>query len=249
MKILDHLISTLDFNASVKDIRQGVFHTAVVTRSCGLAATLPRDALRQSPPLVKDSGTLLDWTPAALVNLAHSASILEAAIGMATLNSLLKIDETSCREWNAADLILEKGKGRRVAVVGHFPFLPRVREAAKVLWVIEKNPREDDFGEDQADRWIPQADVVAITGTALTNHTLEALLALCRSEAFVVLLGDTAPLSPILFEYGVDAISGTRVVQPDLVLRHVSQGANFRQIQGVRRLTLLKPERAGGTPG
>ena len=31
MKILDDLISTLDFNASVKDIRQGVFHTGVLT--------------------------------------------------------------------------------------------------------------------------------------------------------------------------------------------------------------------------
>jgi len=50
----------------------------------------------------------------------------------------------------------------------------------------------------------------------------------------------TAPLSPILFDYGVDAVSGTQVVDSDVVLRCVSQGANFRQIRGVRRLTLLK---------
>ena len=243
MKILDHLISTLDYDAApVRDIRQGVFHTAVVTRHGGLAATLPRDALRQPPPLVKESGSLLDRTPAELVAMAYSESILEAAIGMATLNSLLNIDESACREWNAAELILEKGKGRNVAVVGHFPFLPKVREAAQNLWVIEKNPREGDLGEDQAGQFIPQADVVAITGTALTNHTLEALLALCRPAAFVVLLGDTAPLSPVLFDYGVDAVSGTQVVEPEVVLRHVSQGANFRQIRGVRRLTLLKPD-------
>lgn len=242
MKILDHLISVLDVGAPVQDVRQGVFHTAVVTRHGGLAATLPRDALRQAPPLVKESGSLLDRTPAELVAMARSDSILEAAIGMATLNSLLEIDESVCREWNAAELILEKGKGRNVAVVGHFPFLPKVREAAHNLWVIEKNPHEGDLGEDQAGQFIPQADVVAITGTSLTNHTLESLLALCRPAAFVVLLGDTAPLSPVLFEYGVDAISGTRVVEPEVVLRHVSQGANFRQIRGVRRLTLLKPD-------
>jgi len=29
----------------------------------------------------------------------------------------------------------------------------------------------DDLGEDAAERVIPQADVVAITGTALTNHS------------------------------------------------------------------------------
>ena len=52
MKILDDLIAALNFNDTVKDIRQGVFHTGVLTRHCGLAATLPRDALRQTPPLV-----------------------------------------------------------------------------------------------------------------------------------------------------------------------------------------------------
>ena len=44
MVILDDIIATLDFNATVRDIRQGVFHTAVLTRNCGLAASLPRDA-------------------------------------------------------------------------------------------------------------------------------------------------------------------------------------------------------------
>ena len=240
MKILDHLISTLNFDATLKDVRQGVFHTAVLTRNCGLAATLPMDALRQDPPLVKEPGTLLDKTTAELVKLAYSESILEASIGMAAINSLMDVDECACLELNAADLILGKGKGKRVAIVGHFPFLPKVREIAKELWVIEKNPREGDFDETQADRWLPLADLVAITGTSLTNHTIEHLLSLCRPEAFVILLGDTAPLSPVLFEYGVDAVSGTKVIDPDLVLKCVSQGANFRQIRGTRRLTLLR---------
>ena len=77
---------------------------------------------------------------------------------------------TACRELNAAELILEKGVGKNVAVIGHFPFLPRIRDRVKALWVIEKNPREGDFGENEADRRVPQADAVAITGTALTNH-------------------------------------------------------------------------------
>lgn len=240
MEILDRLIAALDVSASVRDVRQGVFHTAVVTRHCGLAASLPRDALRQAPPLVKDAGSLLDKSAAELVRLAYSDSLLEAAIGMATLNSLLDVDETACREVNAAELILENGRGRDVAVVGHFPFLPKVRDVARELWVVEKNPREGDLGEAAAARVLPQADVVALTGTSMTNHTLPDLLALCRPEAFVILLGDSAPLSPILFDYGVDAVSGTRVADVDAALRGVSQGANFRQIRGLRRLTLLK---------
>lgn len=240
MQILDDLISALNFNTSVKDIRQGVFHTGVLTRYCGLAATLPRDALRQEPPMVKEPGALLQKTPLELARLSYSPSILEAAIGMATINSLLEIDESTCIELNAAELIMKKGKGKRVAVVGHFPFIPRVIKSAKELWVIEKNPQKGDFGEAEADNLIPRADVVAITGTALTNHTMEHLLGLCNPRAYVIVLGDTAPLSTILFDHGLDAISGTKVNDADLSLRCVSQGANFRQIKGVRRLTLMK---------
>ncbi len=240
MKILDDLFLALNFDATVKDIRQGVFHTGVLTRNCGLAATLPRDALQQEPPMVKEPGFLMDKTPQELAQLAYSQSILEAAIGMATINSLLEVDETSCIELNAAELIIEKGKGKRIAVVGHFPFIPRVRKYSKDVWVIEKNPKEGDFGEAEADNLIPQADVVAITGTALTNHTMEHLLELRHSRAYVILLGDTAPLSPILFDYGVDALSGTKVVDSDLAFQCVSQGANFRQIRGVKRLTMMK---------
>jgi len=238
--ILNDLISILNFDVAVKDIRMGVFHTGVITRNCGLAATLPRDALRQEPPMVKAPGFLLDKDPLELAQLAYSQSILEAAIGMATINSLLEVDEASCIELNAAELIMEKGKGKRIAVVGHFPFIPKVRECSKELWVIEKNPKEGDFGEAEAENLIPRADVVAITGTAITNHTMDHLLELCHPRAYIIALGDTAPLSPILFDYGLNAISGTRVMNAQLALRCVSQGANFRQIRGVKRLTMIK---------
>jgi uncharacterized protein (DUF4213/DUF364 family) len=87
---------------------------------------------------------------------------------------------------------------------------------------------------------IPQADVVAITGPSLTTHTLDHLLELSDPKAYVVMLGDTAPLTSFLFEHGVNAVSGTRVIDPDLAPRCVSQGANFQQIKGVRRLTMMK---------
>jgi len=240
MKIIDDLISTLNFDAPVRDIRQGVFHTGVLTRYCGLAATLPLDALKQEGPLVREPGFLLDKTSRDLAQMVYSESLLEAAIGMATINSLLEVDIHSCTELNAAEIILERGEGKKVAIVGHFPFLPRVREKAKALWVIEKNPREGDFNETEADRFIPQADVVALTGTSLTNHTLPHLLELCNPRAFIIMLGDTVPLSPVLFDYGVHALSGTRVIDADLALRCVSPGATFRQIEGAKKLTMAK---------
>ncbi len=240
MKILDDLMSTLDVEVDIRDIRQGLFHTAVLTRNCGLAATLPRDALRQEQPSVRQPGYLLEKETPELVQMAYSESILEAAIGMATINSLLDIKDEECIELNAGKLIAEKGKDKTVAIVGHFPFITELRNMVKKLWVIEKNPREGDFVEAETEHIIPQADVVGITGTAFTNHTIERLLELCNPKAYVVVLGDTAPLSPIVFDYGIDAISGTKVVDSDLTLRCVSEGATYRQIRGIRQLTMTK---------
>jgi uncharacterized protein (DUF4213/DUF364 family) len=239
MKILDDLISVLNTEAKLKDIRLGLFHTAVLARNCGLAATLPRDALRQESPSVKEPGHLLEKSALEVVKMVYSDKILEAAIGMATINSLLEVNDDECLELNAGELIAEKGKGKKVAIVGHFPFIPRLQETVKELWVIEKNQREGDLPEVEAENLIPRADVVGITGTAFTNHTIENLLKLCRPQAYVVMLGDTAPLSPVLFDYGIDAISGTRVIDPEMALRCVSQGATYRQIKGIRKLTMV----------
>jgi uncharacterized protein (DUF4213/DUF364 family) len=159
---------------------------------------------------------------------------------MAAFNALLEVDEAACTEVNAEDVIVRRGAGRRVAIVGHFPFVERVRQAAEVCWVLELRPRAGDLSAGQANEVLPRADVVALTGTSLLNHTFDDLVGLCRPEAFVVLLGASAPLSPVLFEHGVDAISGTRVVDVADVLQAVGQGATFRQIPGKRLLTMMR---------
>ena len=240
--ILKDIIASLDHDADVKDIRQGIFHTGVVTRNCGLAATLPRDALKQSPPLVEAPGFLQDKTAVELAHMAFSESILEAAIGMAAINSLVEIDESKCTELNASEIIEKKGKDKNIAIIGHFPFIPKLRGITRNLWVIEKNPRPGDYSEESAGDLVPEADVLAITGTAITNHSIEDLLKLKKDGTFTIVLGDSAVLSPVLFDYGVDAVAGTKVIDTDLALKCVSQGANFRQIKGTRKLIMVKDQ-------
>lgn len=238
MNIIDELLSTLDYEASVRDIRLGPFQTAVLTRHCGLASTPHDSGPHHNRTPVVEAGLLVEKDARVLAHMANSESPFEAAIGMAAINSLIEIDDTRCAEVNAGDLLARKGEGKRVAIVGHFPFVPRLRSVAKELWVIEREPQEGDFTEADSDRFLPQADVVGITGTTFTNHTLEGLLSLCNPKAYVVVLGGTTPLSPMLFDYGIDAVSGTRVIEPKTVLRYVSQGATFRQIRGIRLLTM-----------
>ena len=241
-KILDDLLSTLRQGEIVKDIRQGPFQTAVLTRNCGLASTLYDYSYHHGHAPVKEAGRLIRKEALEIAQMAYSPGLLEAAIGMATINALLEVDEEHCLTLNAGDLLAEEGRNEKIALIGHFPFVRELRRVAKELWVIERHPQKEDFAEDKAESLIPQADVVGITGTAFTNHTIEHLLSLCRPEAYVIILGGTTPLSPVLFNYGVDAISGTKVVNSEAVLRCVSQGATFRQIEGIRLLTMKRSQ-------
>jgi len=47
-------------------------------------------------------------------------------------------------------------------------------------------------------------------------------------------------LSPILFNYGIKAICGSKVIDINKVIRSISEGATFKEVTGVRLLTLNK---------
>ncbi len=240
---VEALLESLRADAGVRQVQVGAFWTAVVLDTdppqCGLASTLRAEHHDEGPP-VAEAGRLARRSGRELAELLRSPSAMEASIGMAAFNALLDVDESACSEVNAADVILARGRGRRVAVVGHFPFVGRVRQAAATCWVLELHPRPGDLPAAQAAEVLPQADVVALTGTSLVNHTFDGLIRLCRPDAFVVLLGGSAPLSPVLLDRRVSAVAGTRVVDVPAALAAVAQGATFPQIPGKRLLTMMR---------
>jgi uncharacterized protein len=131
------------------------------------------------------------------------------------------------------DLLLQQGRGRSVAVVGHFPFVERMAGEFARFWVLEKRPRPGDLAAEQAERVLPLADVVAITSTSISNGTLAGLLCLCRQDAFVLLLGPSTPFAPTLFELGVNALAGAVVMKPETTCPGVMQGRPFKKLDGV----------------
>jgi uncharacterized protein (DUF4213/DUF364 family) len=246
MTIIEKLLDSLQGDAPVRQILVGAFWTAVVLDTdpprCGLASTLRAETGGPWPPVVR-AGLLMEKSGRELADMLRSERILEASIGMAAANALLEVGESALPEVNADQIILDRGAGRNVAIVGHFPFIDRVREAAANCWVLELHPGPGDLPAHQAAEVLPQADVVALTGTSLVNHTFDELMGLCRPGAFVLLLGPSTPLSPVLFDTGLSALSGTVVDDVERVLLSVGQGATFRQIKrrgGLRLLTWVK---------
>jgi uncharacterized protein (DUF4213/DUF364 family) len=243
MKIIESLLASLLEDAPIRSVLVGAHWTVVCSRYCGLAATLQGDhphGHRQ----VRDVGSLHTKSARELAEYVYSTDLLEASIGMAAINSLLEVNESLAVEINASEVLASRGRGKNVALIGHFPFIPQLRQTVGQLWVIEQRPDENEYPAEAADQFLPQADVVAITSSTLINHTLDGLLTLIQPGTTVMLLGPSTPLSPVLFDYGASIISGTRVVDETAVLRTVGQGAVFRQVQGVKLLTLTYEKEA-----
>lgn len=244
MKIIEDIISTIEKSARdilVKEVRIGPFWTGVWSKYGGLASTTFTHEPEMPPP-IREAGNLTGKSILELCDYANSDCLLQASVGMAAINSALEVDLNKCQNINAAEILYEKGKNKKVVVVGHFPFVNKLRKLTKKLWVVERKPQSGDIPASEAKRVIPQADVIAITGTALINGTMGELLALCPKNSLLMVLGPTAPISPVWFDYGVDLVSGTRVIDPELVLRFVSEGVVFKQIhgRGVKLLTIQK---------
>jgi len=244
MGVVETLLGNLTADAPIRQVLVGAYWTAVVLDTevprGGLASTLRGISHELGLPVAR-AGSLLQYSGLELAAWLRSDSIAETSIGMAAFNALLEVDESACEEINAAEVILRRSAGRRVAIVGHFPFVEQVREAAAECSVVEMEPRTGDLPAKLAADVLPRADLVALTGTSLLNHTFDGLIDLCRPDAFVILLGASAPLSPLLFKHRVDAISGTRVTDVPAALQAISQGATFRQIPGKRLLTMARP--------
>jgi uncharacterized protein (DUF4213/DUF364 family) len=236
-KILHDLISGLGADSAISEVHTCVFWTAVLSKHCGLASTFREPHPEHRP--VRDAGNLTKLSALELAQYARSDNVLEASIGMAAINSLIDIDEARLVGENAFDVLARKGRDRNVAIVGHFPWIPKLRRIARTLWVIEQRPQEGDLPAEAAEEVLPQADVVGLTGTSFINHTVERLLDLSKNS-FTVILGPTTPLSPVLFDYGVDMLAGVKIVEPDKAIRSISQGAMFRHVEGVQLITMTK---------
>lgn len=232
MNLIDDIISRLE-DYRVGDVRTCVHWTAVVSRNCGLAYTYRREHIDK----VRGIGDLTNKTAIELAEYAKSWNLMEASIGVAAINSLI---EPKGKKQNAVDFVLEEGKGKRIAVVGHFPFIDKVRAVAEIVWVMEKyNPYPGDLPDTAAEYILPKADITLITGATLPNKSMQRLLEL--SKGFTIVMGPSTPMSDVLFDYGADMLAGIKVVDKEKILRCISEGGtHISELQGYELVVMRK---------
>jgi uncharacterized protein (DUF4213/DUF364 family) len=210
---------------------------ATPLRSIPEAVCCPSSAMAMPFP-----GKLSGRPVRELLKETAAASGIRRAVGVATMNALADM----CWERRAPPYVdLRMGvdaydaadiqPGERVVVVGAFvPFLKSLKRARQQFTVLEMDPatlKPDELPyfrpADQAGAVLPSADVVLITGTTLVNDTIEGLLALCRPDARVVVVGPTVGLLPDAFlNRGVDVLGGVRITAPDAFLDVLAEGGS-----------------------
>ncbi|MCK4339457.1 MAG: DUF364 domain-containing protein [Candidatus Cloacimonetes bacterium] len=244
MKILKDLVANIQ-PYPVKEVFVGVFDTLVLSHNLGLASTVREKAKPHQG--IKEAGSLINKNARELSQYVFSDNWLEASLGMAAINSALPIKQEKLISINAHKLILKKGRGKIVGVIGHFPFVEKMGKEFKKMYVFEKYPEKNDLQEEDIPEFLPLADVVAITSTALTNHTFENIMKYIKKGSYVIMLGPTTPISPILFDYGVDAVSGLLVRKENInyVIAQVKEATPYRYIKGKKYITILKEDYFG----
>jgi len=164
-----------------------------------------------------------------------SQGTVTASLAMAAVNALLPPPPT-CSPSFGQDFLTRRGRHKNVAVIGHFPFVDAARADFTNFWVLERQPQPGDYDAALSGEILPQADLVAVTGTTLLNGTLAGILNLCRPDALIILLGPTTPFAPSLFAYGVDILAGCDCQDPEAAMTGIGQNHFFRELDGARQL-------------
>ena len=239
MQILKELINTVPEHR-VDEISIGVFSTLVKAGKYeGVASTLKGDRPHSR---IRGSGDLEQLNLKELSQYALSDNVLEASLGMAAINSYWAVENENYKQVNAKKIILQQGQGKNVGVIGHFPFLEKMEKHFKSLFIFEKQPRQNDYKEEDIPKYLPDMQVIALTATSLTNHTFNNIMDSVSDDSFVIMLGPSTPLSPILFDYGIDVVSGTYIDDYARFKKYVTQATPTRHLKGKKYVSLFRED-------
>lgn len=249
MLVLENLMQNIKIeNRPVKKVNIGLYSVYVENSdAAGLSSTLyfseNQNNCSHKHYSIKDAGLLQDLSGKEICERVFSDMILEASVGMAAINSFINADLNlnECLRLNAFDLIAERSAGKTVGVVGHYPFMEKLKKIAAKLFVFDNSPKDaGDMPSSDIVNYLPECDVAAITGTSIFNGTLESIMKNIKKDAYKIMLGPSTPMSKIMLDFGFDALCGTIVIDKEKTLNYISQAVSFKQIKKVEHLILKK---------
>ena len=114
------------------------------------------------------------------------------------------------------------------------PILKKLKQGGADYKVLEMDARALK-GEElahyapatDAPLYVPDADLLTITGVTILNNTLPGLLEMAKKGAEIIVIGPTASMLPdAFFKRGVTALGGIIVTKADELLDIISEGGS-----------------------
>lgn len=229
----------------------------------GAAFTPPKPVVRSTdlqalPPAMSRAGRLKGRPVRAFLDEIREDTGIARAFGVATLNALA---ETCWQRFPHPAWQVDVGvdaltaaqvkPGEKVVMVGAFVgYIRRLMAQAQPLTVLELNPASLTPEQmaiyrpaDQAPQAVPGADVLLMTGSTITNDTIDDLLALADAETRVAMIGPSVPLLPDVLEArGADVLATIRITDPDHFLDVLAGGGGGQHTyDGAAELVVLRP--------
>ena len=216
----DILLRGLDDSCTVSRLVHGVSWTAAVLSdgSCGVAMhtageTVPRMFQTLLGLPVREAGeAMLSW------------NMEEASEAFAVVNAFYNRRSCGFLRPEARTLDDVDLRGRRVGMIGHMighsNITAELLAPAEKLWIMDREEKPGAYPDSAAEYFLPQCDLVIITGSAAINKTLPRLLQLSRN-AKVILTGPSVTCCPELFGLGIDRLNGRVITDPEPMLKAI----------------------------
>jgi len=178
----------------------------------------------------------------------ENPNILRKTLAIAALNALTSScwDKIGTLPYdvatgvNAFDEIAIPAPGKTVVIGALVPVLKRLIAEDADFTVLEMDSRTlkgkelDHYAPaSDAPQFVPQADLLVITGVTVLNDTLEGILKMAKPGAQILVTGPTASMLPdAFFRRGVTMLGGIRVTRPDAVLDLVAEAGSGYHFYG-----------------
>jgi len=174
-----------------------------------------------------------------IASLALGDDILKRTIGIAAVNALswtVIPRRYSFHQGSPLDQIDMEGKV--IAMVGYFPpLVDRLSPLVKELRIIEREGTGAYQSTDAKDV-MSDAEIVIITGSALTYGGMEKYLEYTKNADEVIILGPTASMLPDpFFKRGATIVAGIQILDADTILDIVSRSGGARDLGNSARKT------------
>ncbi|MDD2998811.1 MAG: DUF364 domain-containing protein [Candidatus Riflebacteria bacterium] len=236
-EIFDRLIDGIPEDWKAEEIVRGSNYSYVKSgSSIGIGELLFYDYRRpiftkniEGAPLKEVAECIKSW------------NFAEASIGLAAINAYYNNFEVAKK----AGVVIEDSmhiedriydpfimsqneiRGKKVTVSGHFPYLEKLFEPICDLKIIAGTvPVEGDYPFQAVEYLLPESDFVFLGSSCFIDKTLPRLLELSKNAQKITIVGPATTIASILFDYGVNDLSGFVVKDCEKAIRLIKGAEN-----------------------